>query len=274
MTLQKRRCHFPVDITFHRATHDGRLMFTRCQNRNFARRQNGCDAHGNGFARYIRLAKKIGGRISSRDVVEVHQPRATGFARARLVESDVAGFADAKNLKINSARGENLFFVGTTRFINLVARHRSRRHMDVGRTDVDVRKQILPHVPVIRVHTVHRHWIIFVEIESYDIPKRQSFVLMPANQFAVHANRCRSGREAEHRHLSKRGARLNNRRHSVSNQSRNVAVCFNNDCSNAFTLGDRRTHSLVVVEANFDFPHVRHVTSSTKRYCRSRSTAP
>ena len=38
VTLQERRSHRPVDFTFHRATHDARLVFAGREDRDLARR--------------------------------------------------------------------------------------------------------------------------------------------------------------------------------------------------------------------------------------------
>ena len=211
MTLQKGRRHGAIDLAFDRPSHDAGLMFARRKDGNFARRQNGGDAHGDRLARNVGLSKKIRRRITTGDAVKVNEPRATGVSGPRLVEADVSGLTDAEQLEIDATGGDNGGFVRVAGRVDLVARPPAVGDVDVGRMDVHVREQVLPHESVIGVNAVLRHRPVFVQIERDDVAERQPVVAMQANEFAIHPDWRRPGGETEHHRPPVGGTRANQR---------------------------------------------------------------
>ena len=63
---------------------------------------------------------------------------------------------------------------------------------------------------------------------------------MHANQLAIHADRRRAGREAEHRALAGRVAFANQRRDAIGDESRDVLVVVDDDGANAARRWTRR----------------------------------
>ena len=100
-------------------------MLASGENRDLARSENRGNSHRDRFARYVRLAKEISGRVATRDVVEVDRARHTGFARAGFIEADVSSLADAEQLKVDAAGSDDCGFVGAARVIDFGARRRA-----------------------------------------------------------------------------------------------------------------------------------------------------
>ena len=121
-----------------------------------------------------------------------------------LVEADVSRLADAENLEVDAAGALDRHLVALRRLGDLRARDVAGRDVHVLGLDVDVREQILPHEAMVGVDAVLRHRVVLVEIERHDVGEAQSLLAVHPNQLAVHADRRRARREAEHRALARR----------------------------------------------------------------------
>jgi len=127
--------------------------------------------------------------VALRDGVERHEARAAVRARAGLVEADVTRLADAEDLEIDSAGGDDGGLVRARRLADLLAADLPRRDVHPRRVDVDVREQILPHEAVVGVDAVLRHRVVLVEIETLDACEAQPLFAVHADQLAVDADR-------------------------------------------------------------------------------------
>jgi hypothetical protein len=235
MPLQERRGHRAIHFAFHRTAHDAGLVLTGGKNRNLARGENGRDPHRDRFARHVTLAEEVGGGIASRDAVEMNQPRATRLTRPRLVESDVAGLADAQQLEIDAARRDNGGFIRTALRVHLLARPRPIRDVYVRGIDIHVREQILPHEAMVRVNARRWHRPVFVEVERDHTSKAQPFVAMQTNELAIHANRSGAGGESEHDRPFVFGAGANDGGDSARHLAGQGVVGINHHGADAFT---------------------------------------
>jgi hypothetical protein len=102
--LEERRSDLEVDLALDGAPDDRRLVLAGGDDHDLARGEDRRDAHRHRLARHVLLAEEVGGRVEARDVVEVDDARAALDPRARLVEADVPGLADAQQLEVDAAR--------------------------------------------------------------------------------------------------------------------------------------------------------------------------
>ena len=84
--------------------HNGRFVLAEPHEDDLAGLQDGADAHRDGLLRHVVFAEKAAGGVAARHRVERHQARSAVARRARLVEADVPGAADAEDLQVDAAR--------------------------------------------------------------------------------------------------------------------------------------------------------------------------
>lgn len=70
--------------------------------------------------------------------------------------------------------------------------------MHVRGVDIDLPEEMLPHEAVIRMDARGIHRKVLVEVEGHDVVERQAVLTMPTDEFSIHADRRRAGREPEH----------------------------------------------------------------------------
>jgi len=75
----------------------------------------------------------------------------------------------------------------------------SVEQMHIRRIDVDVREEVRPHEPVVRVRTLRFHREILVQVEGRDASEGEPFLAMQTYEFAIDADRGGAGGEAEDR---------------------------------------------------------------------------
>ncbi len=196
--LQERRGHLDVDLAFDRAADDARLVLASGQDRDLARIHDGGDAHGDRLARHVLLAEEVGGRVASRDRVERHEARPALEAGARLIEADVARLADAQDLEVDTARILDRLLVLLAILVHALPGHRPVRDVDVGRVDVHVGEQVLPHESMVGVDAVRGHRVVLVEVERDDVLEAQPLLFVLPDELAVDADRRGARREAQH----------------------------------------------------------------------------
>src|SRR5690606_6227784 len=79
-----------IGLLFHGLLDDRCLVLTGSQKDHLARIEDGAHSHCDGLAGHVFFAKEIAGRILSCYFIEHDEPRSCVWARARLVETDVA----------------------------------------------------------------------------------------------------------------------------------------------------------------------------------------
>ena len=89
--------------------------------------EDGADAHRERLVRHVFLAEEAAGGVAARDRVERDQARAAVARRARLVEADVPGAADAEELQVDAAGPADLLLVAGTVILDLVGAGWCRR---------------------------------------------------------------------------------------------------------------------------------------------------
>ena len=154
-------------------------------------------AHRDRLGGDVVLPEKIGGRIAARDGIERDQARARLDPRARLVEPDVTGLADAEYLDVDPSGITNRLLVGVSLGGNLVTGDVAARDMDILRANIDLVEEILPHVAVVAVDAVRPHRIVLVEIERHDVGEVQTLLAVEPRELAVDPDRRAAGCQSE-----------------------------------------------------------------------------
>ncbi len=197
--LEVGRCHLPVDLALDRPAHDGRLVLAGGEDGDLARFHDGGDTHGDRLPRHVVLAKEVGRGVLPGDGVERDQPGAAVETRAGLIESDMAGLADAEYLEVDPAGlADGLLIPGRVAG-HVLPLDVPAGDVDLGGSDVDVVEQVLVHVAVVRMDAAGRHRVIFIEVEGLDVLERQPFLAVHPDELAVDTDRCRTGGESQYR---------------------------------------------------------------------------
>lgn len=110
-------------------------------------RHDARDTHGNRLLGDMLDAKEVTGSIDTGDTVKVNNTGTAVLSRARFVEADVAGLADAEELEVEAAVGQDELVIVEAVLLGQLVRHRPVRDVDVGRRDVDVLEKVLVHEP-------------------------------------------------------------------------------------------------------------------------------
>ncbi len=199
MLLQVGRGDRTVDVALHRPTHDRRLVLAGRDQRDLARLEDGRDPHRDRLGGDVLGAEEVGGGGAACDRVERDQPGARPGTRARLVEADVAGLADAEDLVVDATRRLDRVLVVAAVGLDLGAGQVAARDVDAGPVHVHLFEQVLPHEPVVAVQAPRRHRVVLIEVEGRDVGPVEALVAMEPDQLAVDPDRGRAGRESQHR---------------------------------------------------------------------------
>src|SRR5207244_622760 len=199
MLLKVGRGNIGIGLALDRPLDDRCLVLARSDERDLARLHDRGDTHRYRFGRNVVLTEEIARRIAAGDCIERNTTRAGVGARARLVEPNVAGLADAEYLQVDAARFLDRQLVLLAFLLDVVARDVALRNVDVLRLDVDVVKEVLPHEPVVAVDALRLHRVILVEIERHDVGEIEALLAVHLDQLAVDADRGATGGEAENR---------------------------------------------------------------------------
>jgi len=112
------------------------------------------------------------------------------------------GAADPQELQVDAAMLADATLVFLTVCMHGVRRHRAARQVHVGRIDVDVVEEMLPHEAVIALKLMRLHWPILVEVERDHVSDRASRLSVQADEFVVDTHRRAAGGQPEHASLA------------------------------------------------------------------------
>src|SRR5260370_30075967 len=118
MDLQKAGWHGIGRVVLGRLLHDRRFVVAESEQDDPLRFEDRTQAHGQGLLRHVLFAEETAARFGPRHRIERGQPRPAMAHRARLVEPDVPGPADAQALQFDSARLPNRLFVAVAIIFN------------------------------------------------------------------------------------------------------------------------------------------------------------
>ena len=188
----------------HRLSHNRGLVLAKRQQNHAAGIENRAHAHGDRLAGHVSLAEEVAGCIGPRHTIERDQPGSALGGAPRLVETDVAGAADAQNLEVDSSHLPDLLLVATAGGENLAPVKGPIGDMDgVGR-NVDMVEEMFPHEAAVALQLVGLHRPVFVEVERDNRAKGNTFFAVQTDEFVVDADRRATGRQSQHRLLAGR----------------------------------------------------------------------
>ena len=122
-------------LAFDGLLHDRRLVLAERHDDDLAGFEDRADAHRQRLVRHVLLAEEAAGGVAARHRIERDQARPAVARRARLVEADVPGAADAEDLQVDAARPANLLLVAGAVVLGLVGRDRAVGNVDVLRSE-------------------------------------------------------------------------------------------------------------------------------------------
>lgn len=132
--------------------------------------EDGLDADGEGHAGHLADVIVKEARVGEDGVVgERLDAGARGQAGAGLVEGNVAVLADAGQEEVDAADALDGVLVGDA--LGLERGRVAVEDVHVGRVDVDVREEVLPHEGVVRLWVVARDADVLVHVEGDDVFK-------------------------------------------------------------------------------------------------------
>ena len=169
--LQTRQGPHVVDALLDAALQRERLALAQDDDDDLAGFENGLDADGKGHARHLVDVAVKEARVGEDGVVgERLDAGAAGQAGAWLVEGDVAVLANAREEEVDAAVALDGVLVGDA--LGLEAGGVAVEDVDVGRVDVDVGEEVLPHEGMVRLRVVSGNTHVLVHVEGDDILKR------------------------------------------------------------------------------------------------------
>ena len=197
------------------------------------------DAHRDGFAGNVVLAEEVGGGVLPGHQVESDQPRATVEPRTRLVESDVSRSADAEDLEIDAADELYRFLVAVALVLGDPARKVPAGDVDIFRSDVELREEVLPHEPMVGVKASRVHREVFVEIEGDHVGEGEPFLPVHPDQLPVGADRRGARGKPEHRPSAGGKILANDLRDPARHEAADIVVILHDDGTHALWSAHR-----------------------------------
>ena len=164
--------------------------------------QDGFDAHGDGAVRYFLFGGEVLEGVLSGHGIEAYQSGCGRFKGAGLIETDVAGTADAQDLDIDAAGLCDFFLVGRTELFHLVQGQPAVGDMDVFGFDVHMVEEPLFHKAHIALGRVGLHRVVLIEVKSDDVAQAEAFLAVHAHQLLVDQDGGRARGQAQYDLLS------------------------------------------------------------------------
>src|SRR6185312_13137593 len=195
--LQQGGRYLLGDIAFHRLPDDRRLQLSPGHEHDAFGPQNGADPHRDCESRHLRDILKIERIRDTRGVLQRNQPGMGIDAGARFVETDVAVVTDAQYLQIDAAGFFDHLLVLDAMLLDLVLSPLAVRDMTIGRIDVHLVEQLFLHEAVVALKGIVVDGIVFVEVESDNVPEAEPFVAVQPDQLGIQRLGRRASRQTE-----------------------------------------------------------------------------
>ena len=202
MLLEAARGYLQGHRFFDGAADDSALVFPEREEADGACLHYRADAHGDRLAGHVFEAEEVAGCVRPGHAVEVDQPRSRAARRARFVEPDVPGPADAEYLEVDAAGAGDCVLVFAAEGLDIPFGNGAIRNVYVLARDVHVVEKVLEHPAVVALRRVGRHRPVFVEVERDDVRQVEPVLLVQPDQFAVNVDGRMTGGQAEDRVLA------------------------------------------------------------------------
>lgn len=159
-----------VDSLLNAALESERLALSKNDDNNLTSLENGLDTDGESHAGHLVDIVVEETRVGKNGVVgEGLDTGAAGQAGAGLVEGNVAILTNTGEEKVNTTGSLDGVFIGNT--LGLEVGGIAIEDVDIGRVDVYMREEVLPHERVVRLAVVARDTDVLVHVECDDIFK-------------------------------------------------------------------------------------------------------
>lgn len=177
MQLQAGQRPHVVDTLLNAALQSKRLALAENNDNNLASLEDGLDTNGQGHARNLVDVIAEESRVGENSVISQSlDTSSAGQAGSGLVESNVAVLADTSKEEINAADSLDGVFVGDA--LSLEVGGIAVQDVNIGRMDIDVREEVLPHEGVVGFGVVAGNSYVFVHVESDDMLKGDLCVVL------------------------------------------------------------------------------------------------
>ena len=183
MKLQRRRGNHARDGSLDRFGDDRGLSFSGGQQHATAAIENRPNTHSDRPARHFGLARKQRGVLLPRCRRQRLHPSPRTQRRQRLVEANMAGFADAEQLEINPANLLNKLFVVAALCIQV--RSGAVRKMRPGRLYIHAAEQMFAHVMVVGMRIGCGEPHVFIEVKGRALGKIEFVLFVALGQVAI-----------------------------------------------------------------------------------------
>lgn len=148
-----------------------RFSGTEDDDDNLPRLKDGLDTNSQSHSRHSAQIVVKEARVGQDSVISQSlDPGAAGETRSWLVEGNMSVFANASKEKINAASRLDCILVCVA--LGLWVGRIAIKDVDVGRMNVDMGKEMLPHKGVIGMRVVSRQSDVLVHVEGDDIFER------------------------------------------------------------------------------------------------------
>ena len=178
-------------------------MFAKGHDDDLAGFEDRADPHGQGLLGHVLFPEEVARRVAARHGIERRQARAAMACRARLVEADMSGSADAQNLQVDAAGTLDHLFIFRAVASRVLSIDQAVRDVDILRLDVDVIEKRFLHPAPVTVRIVGVQAQVFVEIKRDHAGEIDARLFMEPEQLAVNADRGRPGRQTQNRSLAR-----------------------------------------------------------------------
>ena len=169
--LQAGESPHVVDALLNTPLKSKRLALTEDDANNLTSLENSLDANSQGHLRNLVDVVVEEARVCEDGIVgKSLDAGAAGQAGPRFVEGNMAVLADAGQEEVDSAGGLDGIFVGDA--LGFEVGGIAVQDVDIGRVDIDVGEEVLPHEGVVGLGVIARNAHILVHVESYDMLER------------------------------------------------------------------------------------------------------
>lgn len=177
--LQAGQSPHVIDTLLNASLQSKRLALAKNNDNDFASLENSLDTDSQGHARDLVDVIAEESRVGENSVVSQSlDTSSAGQAGSRLVESNVAVLANAGKEEINAADGLNGVFVSDA--LGLEVGGIAVQDVNIGRVDIDVREEVLPHEGVVGFGVVAGNPHVLVHVEGDDMLKGNLRVVLVA----------------------------------------------------------------------------------------------
>ncbi len=161
-------------------------------------------------------ATKARRRIKNRLLSQLNAPGPRAPGASRFIESNMAITANSQQLPVNFASFRNLCFVFQRSHFRIIETRGG--HVNPLWIDVHMIKKVAPHLKPIAALVISAQSFVFIQIETCHIRKRQAFLPMTANEFAIKIQRRASSCQSQNHGLTPPGSLPNQSLHFVGNR--------------------------------------------------------